>query len=141
MPALTRYLKDKRPVIYSLRKNASKVLGTTNKALKKAKKVTMKRLIKKEKHIKVEFTEDNTYNFNAPVENFIQEMDKRSYDIQTPTNQLIPERIINETNRLIEKMIRESNNHIKSYVVPELFDEIEYLSHLTEDDWCSIPSM
>ena len=140
MPTLTRFHKNKRPVIYSLRKNASKVLGTTNKALKKAKKVATKHL-KNEKHIKVEFTEDNTYTFNTPVENFIQEMDKRSYDIQTPTIQLIPERIINETNRLIEKMIRESNNHIKSYVVPELFDEIEYLSHLTEDEWSSIPSM
>ena len=139
MPALTRFLENKRPVIYALRKNASKVLGTTNKALKKAKKVATKHL-KKEKH-KVEFTEDNTYNFNAPVENFIQEMDKLSYDIQTSTIQLIPEHIINETNRLIEKMIRESNNHIKSYVVPELFDEIEYLSHLTEDDWSTIPSM
>ena len=139
MPTLTRFHKNKRPVIYSLRKNASKVLGTTNKALKKAKKVAMKHL-KKEKQ-KVESTGDNTYNFYATDENFIQEMDKRSYDIQTPTNQLIPERIINETNRLIEKMIRESNNHIKSYVVPELFDEIEYLSHLTEDDWSTIPSM
>ena len=136
MPALTRFRKEKRPVIYALRKNA---LGTSNKALKKAKNIATKHL-KKEKQ-KVEFTEDNTYNFIAPVENFIQEKDKRSYDIQTPTIQLIPERIINETNRLIEKMIRESNNHIKSYVVPELFDEIEYLSHLTEDDWSSIPSM
>jgi hypothetical protein len=139
MPTLTRFHKNKRPVIYSLRKNASKVLGTTNKALKKPKKVATKHL-KKEKQ-KVEFTEDNTYNFYATDENFIQEMDKRSYDIQTPKIQLIPERIINETNRLIEKMIRESTNHIKSYVVPELFDEIEYLSHLTEDDWSSIPSM
>jgi hypothetical protein len=136
MPALTRFHKEKRPVIYALRKNA---LGTSNKALKKAKNIATKHL-KKEKQ-KVEFTEDNTYNFIAPVENFIQEKDKRSYDIQTPTIQLIPERIINETNRLIEKMIRESNNHIKSYVVPELFDEIEYLSHLTEDDWSTIPSM
>tara|TARA_R110001599_G_scaffold139088_1_gene318749 strand:+ start:386 stop:805 length:420 start_codon:yes stop_codon:yes gene_type:complete len=139
MPALTRFHENKRPVIYSLRKNASKVLGTTNKALKKAKKVAMKHLIKEKQ--KVESTGDNTYNLNATDENFIQEMDKRSYDIQTPTIQLIPERIINETNRLIEKIIRESNNHIKSYVVPELFDEIEYLSHLTEDDWSTIPSM
>ena len=139
MPTLTRFHKNKRPVIYSLRKNASKVLGTTNKALKKAKKVAIKHLIKEKQ--KVESTGDNTYNLNATDENFIQEMDKRSYDIQTPTIQLIPERIINETNRLIVKMIRESNNHIKSYVVPELFDEIEYLSHLTEDDWSTIPSM
>jgi hypothetical protein len=139
MPALTRFLENKRPVIYAFRKNASKVLGTSNKALKKAKKVATKHL-KKEKH-KVEFAEDNTYNFNAPVENFIQEMDKRSCDIRTPTVQLIPEHIINKTNRLIEKMICESNNHMKSYVVPELFDEIEYLSHLTEDDWSTIPSM
>ena len=135
MPALTRFHKEKRPVIYALRKNA---LGTSNKVLKKAKKVATKHLLHKETHIKVEFTEDNTYNFNAPVENIIQKLEN---DIQTPTIQLITERIINETNRLIEKMIRESNNHIKSYVVPELFDEIEYLSHLTEDDWSLVPSM
>jgi len=134
MPALTRFRKEKRPVIYALRKNA---LGTSNKALKKAKKVATKHL-KKETHIKVEFTGDNTYNFNTPVENIIQKLEN---DIQTPTIQLIPERIINGTNTLIEKMFRESNNLIKTYVVPELFDDIEYLSHLTEDDWDSIPTM
>ena len=136
MPTLTRFHKNKRPVIYALRKNSSNVLGTTNKALKKAKKVAMKHLKKEKK--KVEFTQDNTYNFNSPVENIIQEPEN---DIQTPTIQHISEHIINKTNRLIEKMIRESNNHIKSYLVPELFDEIEYLSHLTEDDWSKIPSM
>jgi K+-transporting ATPase c subunit len=136
MPTLTRFHKNKRPVIYALRKNSSNVLGTTNKALKKAKKVAMKHLKKEKK--KVEFTEDNTYNFNSPVENIIQEPEN---DIQTPTIQHISEHIINKTNRLIEKMIRESNNHIKSYLVPELFDDIEYLSRLTEDDWSSIPTM
>jgi hypothetical protein len=136
MPTLTRFHKNKRPVIYALRKNSSNVLGTTNKALKKAKKVAMKHLKKEKK--KVEFTQDNTYNFNAPVENIIQEPEN---DIQTPTIQHISEHIINKTNRLIEKMIRESNNHIKSYLVPELFDDIEYLSRLTEDDWSSIPTM
>ena len=136
MPTLTRFHKNKRPVIYALRKNASKVLGTTNKALKKAKKVAMKHLKKEKK--KVKFTEDNTYNFNSPVENIIP---KPENDIQTPTIQLIPEHIINKTNRLIEKMICESNNQIKSYLVPELFDDIEYLSRLTEGDWSSIPTM
>ena len=87
---------------------------------------------------KVKFTEDNTYNFNSPVENIIP---KPENDIQTPTIQLIPEHIINKTNRLIEKMICESNNQIKSYLVPELFDDIEYLSRLTEGDWSSIPTM
>ena len=136
MPTLNRFHKNKRPVIYALRKNASKVLGTTNKALKKAKKVAMKHLKKEKK--KVKFTEDNTYNFNSPVENIIP---KPENDIQTPTIQLIPEHIINKTNRLIEKMICESNNQIKSYLVPELFDDIEYLSRLTEGDWSSIPTM
>ena len=136
MPTLTRFHKNKRPVIYALRKNSSNVLGTTNKALKKAKKVAMKHLKKEKK--KVEFTQDNTYNFNSPVENIIQEPEN---DIQTPTIQHISEHIINKTNRLIAKMVRESNNHIKSYLVPELFDEIEYISHLTEDDWSSIPPM
>ena len=137
MPTLTRFHKNKRPVIYALRKNASKVLGTTNNALKKAKRVATKHLLKKEKK-KVKFTQDNTYNFNSPVENIIQ---KPENDIQTPTIQHISEHIINKTNRLIEKMIRESNNHIKSYLVPELFDDIEYLSRLTEGDWSSIPTM
>ncbi len=137
MPTLTRFHKNKRPVIYALRKNASKVLGTTNNDLKKAKRVATKHLLKKEKK-KVKFTQDNTYNFNSPVENIIQ---KPENDIQTPTIQHISEHIINKTNRLIEKMIRESNNHIKSYLVPELFDDIEYLSRLTEGDWSSIPTM
>jgi len=137
MPTLTRFHKNKRPVIYALRKNASKVLGTTNNDLKKAKRVATKHLLKKEKK-KVKFTQDNTYNFNSPVENIIP---KPENDIQTPTIQHISEHIINKTNRLIEKMIRESNNHIKSYLVPELFDDIEYLSRLTEGDWSSIPTM
>ena len=137
MPTLTRFHKNKRTVIYALRKNASKVLGTTNNDLKTAKRVATKHLLKKEKK-KVKFTQDNTYYFNAPVENFIQ---KPENDIQTPTIQHISEHIINKTNRLIEKMIRESNNHIKSYLVPELFDDIEYLSRLTEGDWSSIPTM
>ena len=137
MPTLTRFHKNKRPVIYALRKNASKVLGTTNNDLKKAKRVATKHLLKKEKK-KVKFTQNNTYNFNSPVENIIQ---KPENDIQTPTIQHISEHIINKTNRLIEKMIRESNNHIKSYLVPELFDDIEYLSRLTEGDWSSIPTM
>ena len=140
MASSTLFHKNKRPEIYSLRKNSSKVLGTTNKAFKKAKKVAMKHL-KKEKHINVEFTEYNTHNLNSPVENNIQEIDTCVYDIQTPPIILIPEHIINETNRLIEKMIIEKNYYIKSYVVPELIDEIKYLSHLTEDDWSSIPLM